>query len=159
MNEKFSPRQLGSVEIAPNALFTKADVKAVIDGMKRRQSIVETEFEHAKNAGTLHVKRGQSLVQWRCRARGHLLLDVFEVPDIGLCAWQFGYRLGPKDFERYGQQLRDRFPDGRLPARKDTLLPDDLQYWLNCEHVHGFVVTGKEARQGAERHAGVIIVP
>lgn len=154
-------RSLGRIELELGAHFTVEDARDLLDGSKRRQQSAQAVFRTSRAAGDLHGRRGISRARWRCKERGCLVLDVFEVEGVGLCAWKCSYRLSEKDWvERCSESFRVKHPDQRVPELTDVLLPDDLEYWLNCDcgHVRDFVVSGAEAREAGTRRAGDIII-
>jgi hypothetical protein len=154
MNE----RELGRIEIGAEG-FTAQDAADMIGGMDRRKSSALALYRLMRANGQLSKSR---ILEYRCRARGCQLLDVFETP-AGAAAYKPAFRLSPGRNESSSPEARaTRTSDGdrRWEETADLLMPSPLEYWVTCDHVLNYPLpAARVAADSAARRGQIMLLP
>lgn len=161
-NEIDPPLPPGVVEFDREAGISTEQVAQLLPGMEERQQSALVVYRIARTTGTLYAGRNPVvLASWRCSPRGCLLLDVFQIVGVGLAAYTPPFRQSPELNEETAPTARaQRTSDGerRWVERADVLLPDELEYWLSCDHLSHVTLTGRQARMNANGRVAITLV-
>lgn len=158
MTRNDTNRKIGIVGFDPAKGFSRDDARALISGTKDRQQSVLILHRLMEDTG------GRPLVTYRCRAHKCQLLDVFSTPE-GIAVWFPPAKFSPEYTEDHtdavarAQKTTDE--DGRRWAERGDLVlnsPDDMEYWVSCDHLLNAVVRVDRVRADAARRAGVVLI-
>lgn len=153
-------RELGRVELEGtplDATISHDDVRAMLDGMKRRQQSSLALHRLMEQTGQI---REATLVEYRCRTRGCLLGRIFSTP-AGPALYLPGKRYSPERNDATNPQARaERTADGvRRWHETAELVMDWNEPWLSCDHVLDHPLEpGTTARDIRTRRGEVVLI-